>query len=36
LSSSYREQSNMPFDPTVILPRLRLGQIPAGQRRRYA
>src|SRR5215831_16160475 len=25
---------NMPFDPTVNLPRLRLGRLPAGQRRR--
>jgi hypothetical protein len=29
-----RDRSNMPFDPTAILLRLRLGRMPAGQRRR--
>ena len=30
------EASNMPFDPTLILPRLRLGRLFAGQRQRWA
>lgn len=28
--------SNVPFDPTVTLPRLRLGRLPADQRQRSA
>jgi hypothetical protein len=34
LNENILKASNMPFDPTASLPRLRLGRLPAGQRRR--